>query len=198
MSKLKILDCTLRDGGYYNNWNFSIGLINRYLKVMSDIKVDYVEIGFRSKDKKEFRGACAYTTDDFLSSLKIPKSLKIAVMINGAELIKENNLKRNILSLNSLFRKSKFSKVKLVRIACHFSELNEVMPVAFKIKTLGYKVAINLMQISDRSEKEIQHFCNLAKEFKMDVIYFADSTGSLNRDQTQEIVKNFKKIGKLT
>jgi len=193
MSKLKILDCTLRDGGYYNNWNFSIGLINRYLKVMSDIKVDYVEIGFRSKDKKEFRGACAYTTDDFLSSLKIPKSLKIAVMINGAELIKENNLKRNILSLNSLFRKSKFSKVKLVRIACHFSELNEVMPVAFKIKTLGYKVAINLMQISDRSEKEIQHFCNLAKEFKMDVIYFADSTGSLNRDQTQEIVKNFKK-----
>ena len=82
MSKLKILDCTLRDGGYYNN--FSIGLINRYLKVMSDIKVDYVEIGFRSKDKKEFRGACAYTTDDFLSSLKIRKSVKIAVMINGA------------------------------------------------------------------------------------------------------------------
>ena len=94
MTKLKILDCTLRDGGYYNNWNFSIELINRYLKVMSDIKVDYVEIGFRSKDKKEFRGACAYTTDEFLSSLKIPKSLKIAVMINGAELIKEDNLKK--------------------------------------------------------------------------------------------------------
>ena len=72
---------------------------------MSDIKVDYVEIGFRSKDKKEFRGACAYTTDEFLSSLKIPKSLKIAVMINGAELIKEDNLKKNISSLNCLFTK---------------------------------------------------------------------------------------------
>ena len=69
-NELKILDCTLRDGGYYNNWNFSIELINKYLKVMSDIKVDYVEIGFRSNDKKEFRGACAYTTDEFLNSLK--------------------------------------------------------------------------------------------------------------------------------
>ena len=56
-NKLKILDCTLRDGGYYNNWNFDIELINKYLKVMSDIKVDYVEIGFRSGEKKEYRGA---------------------------------------------------------------------------------------------------------------------------------------------
>ena len=53
-NELKVLDCTLRDGGYYNNWNFSIQLINKYLKVMSDIKVDYVEIGFRSMEKKEF------------------------------------------------------------------------------------------------------------------------------------------------
>jgi 4-hydroxy 2-oxovalerate aldolase len=114
-------------------------------------------------------------------------------MINGAELIKSNNLTKNISSVNSLFKKSKFSKVKLVRIACHFSEINKVMPVASKIKSLGYKVAINLMQISDRTEGEIQQFCNLAKKYNIDAIYFADSTGSLNREQTLEIVKNFKK-----
>ena len=44
----KILDCTLRDGGYYTNWDFETNLINDYLKCMSDIKADYVEIGFRS------------------------------------------------------------------------------------------------------------------------------------------------------
>ena len=192
-NELKILDCTLRDGGYYNNWNFSIELINKYLKVMSDIKIDYVEVGFRSQDKKEFRGACAYTTDEFLKNLKIPKTIKVAVMINGAELIKKDSLKKNISSLNSLFNKSKHSKVKLVRIACHFSEISKVMPVASKIKSLGYKVAINLMQISDRSENEIQQFCKLAKKYDMDAIYFADSTGSLNRDQTLSVVKNFKK-----
>ena len=48
---LKILDCTLRDGGYYNNWFFTKDLINEYLKVMSVIKVDYFEIGFRFCDK---------------------------------------------------------------------------------------------------------------------------------------------------
>ncbi|MDA7562419.1 aldolase catalytic domain-containing protein [Candidatus Pelagibacter sp.] len=196
-NKLKILDCTLRDGGYYNNWNFSIQLINKYLKVMSDIKVDYVEIGFRSLEKKEFRGPCAYTTDQFLDNLKIPKTLKVAVMINGAELIKENSLKKNISLINSLFKKSKFSKVKLVRIASHYSELKKVMPVASKIKSLGYNVAINLMQISDRTENEIKQFCDLAKKYNMDAVYFADSTGSLNRDQTLEIVKNFKKNCKI-
>ena len=196
-NKLKILDCTLRDGGYYNNWNFSIELINKYLKVMSDIKVDYAEIGFRSMEKKEFRGPCAYTTDQFLDNLKIPKTLKVAVMINGAELIKENSLKKNISLTNSLFKKSKFSKVKLVRIASHYSELKKVMPVASKIKSLGYNVAINLMQISDRTENEIKQFCDLAKKYNMDAVYFADSTGSLNRDQTLEIVNNFKKNCKI-
>ena len=192
-NKVKILDCTLRDGGYYNNWNFSIELINKYLKVMSEIKVDYVEVGFRSRDKKEFRGACAYTTDEFLNSLKIPKNIKVAVMINGAELINDENLNKNISSLNKLFKKSKFSKVKLVRIACHFSEIYKVIPVASKIKNLGYEVAINLMQISDRTENEIQKFSDFAKKYDMDALYFADSTGSLNSDQTLRIVKNFKK-----
>jgi len=192
-NKLKVLDCTLRDGGYYNNWNFSIHLINKYLKVMSDIKVDYVEIGFRSLERKEFRGPCAYTTDQFLNDLKIPKTLKVGVMINGAELIKANTLKKNTLLISSLFKKAKFSKVKLVRIASHYSELSKVMPAASKIKSLGYKVAINLMQISDRTENEIKQFCDLAKKYNMDAVYFADSTGSLNRYQTLEIVKNFKK-----
>ena len=40
-NKLNILDCTLRDGGYYNNWHFDKDLINEYLKVMDIIKVDY-------------------------------------------------------------------------------------------------------------------------------------------------------------
>ena len=54
--KIKILDCTLRDGGYYNNWEFKKDLINEYLKVMQLIKVDYVEIGFRFLDKIKTKG----------------------------------------------------------------------------------------------------------------------------------------------
>lgn len=190
---LNILDCTLRDGGYYNNWNFSVDLINRYLRVMSDIKVDYVEIGFRSYEKKNFRGSCAYSTDEFIDNLEIPKNLKIAVMINGSELIKKEFLRKKNNSLNILFKKSKLSKVKLVRIACHLSEVDKVMPVALKIRKLGYKIGINLMQISDRSKSEIKNFCDLMRKYDIDLLYFADSTGSLTKDQTLQIVKSFKK-----
>ena len=192
-NELKILDCTLRDGGYYNNWNFSTNLINKYLKVMSDIKVDYVEIGFRSQEKKEFRGVCAYSTDEFLNDLQIPKNLKIAVMINAAELIRDKSEKKNIIALKTLFKKSEFSKIKLVRIASHFSEIHKVMPIANRIKALGYKIAINLMQISDRTNEEIKEFCDLAKKINIETIYFADSTGSLDSDQTLRITKNFRK-----
>ena len=55
MSKnIKILDCTLRDGGYYNNWDFSNELISDYLNTMRDSSVDYVELGFRSLKNNSF------------------------------------------------------------------------------------------------------------------------------------------------
>ena len=44
---IKHLDCTLRDGGYYNNWDFSESFLNRYLEVASLVGVDFVELGFR-------------------------------------------------------------------------------------------------------------------------------------------------------
>ncbi len=193
MSKISHLDCTLRDGGYYNNWNFKISLIEKYLNVMSDIKIDYVEIGFRSLEKNEFRGACAYTTDEFLNTLKIPKNIKIAVMVNASELIKNSSKNKNKNIIKKLFKKSTRTKIKLIRIASHFSEIPKLMPLVPTIKKLGYKLAINLMQSSDRNENEIKELCTLSQKYKVDVLYFADSTGSLNSKNTIKISRLFKK-----
>ena len=55
-NKINLLDCTLRDGGYYNNWFFKRDLINEYLRVMDLLKIDYVEIGFRFLDKVKIKG----------------------------------------------------------------------------------------------------------------------------------------------
>ena len=52
-----MLDCTLRDGGYYNNWDFPSKLVNNYLKVMSKVGIKYIEIGFRSFSSITFRGS---------------------------------------------------------------------------------------------------------------------------------------------
>lgn len=35
MKEIKLLDCTLRDGGYYNNWEFSYDFVKEYLKSCS-------------------------------------------------------------------------------------------------------------------------------------------------------------------
>ena len=44
--KITHLDCTLRDGGYYSNWNFSKSLIEKYIKSMIALNIDFVELGF--------------------------------------------------------------------------------------------------------------------------------------------------------
>ena len=53
MNRKILLDCTFRDGGYYNKWNFDLGLFDDYIKCMS-CNVDIVEIGFRFNDKNKF------------------------------------------------------------------------------------------------------------------------------------------------
>ena len=83
MKKLALLDCTLRDGGYYNNWDFPNELIEDYLKAMAAAKIEFVELGFRFFKKDVFLGPCAYTTPYFLESLNILKSIKIGVIINA-------------------------------------------------------------------------------------------------------------------
>ena len=54
--KVNLLDCTLRDGGYYNNWDFSNELANKYLKAIANSGIKYAEIGFRSFKKNLFKG----------------------------------------------------------------------------------------------------------------------------------------------
>ena len=44
---LRLLDCTLRDGGYYNNWEFQDGLVKNYVSKIKRSNIDVVEIGFR-------------------------------------------------------------------------------------------------------------------------------------------------------
>ena len=69
MKNIKILDCTLRDGGYYNNWDFSKDVVSDYLKTMSKVGIEYIELGFRSFQTKNFKGPLWYTTDNYIESL---------------------------------------------------------------------------------------------------------------------------------
>ncbi len=188
-NKINILDCTLRDGGYYNNWNFKKELINEYLKVMDILEIDYVEIGFRFIDKIRTKGPTAYSDENFLRSLKIPKKLKIGIMINAADFVNKNEI---IGFAKKYFKPKKKSIISLIRIACHYHEVERILPLINWLKRSGYKVGVNIMQIPELSSKQIKKTVSIIKKTKADILYFADSLGSLNQFETKKIIKTIK------
>lgn len=60
MNKPTILDCTLRDGGYYTNWDFENALVEEYANAMENLPIDYVEVGYRSIPLKGYLGQYFY------------------------------------------------------------------------------------------------------------------------------------------
>jgi 4-hydroxy 2-oxovalerate aldolase len=194
MNSIKVLDCTLRDGGYYNNWEFSASIVNLYLKTLSETGVRYVELGFRSLQNRDFKGPNWYTTDSYIKNIKIPKNINIGVMVNASELISSPfSLYKTI---RKLFKNKKKTKIKFVRLACHYNELFIILDACKILKKLGYKVGINLMQISDYKESQIVYACNIATKAKPEMLYIADSLGSLNQSDISKLILLIRKSWK--
>ncbi|MCB4457213.1 aldolase catalytic domain-containing protein [Leisingera sp. McT4-56] len=186
MSETLLLDCTLRDGGYYNAWDFPQELVEAYLEAMRAARVDVVELGFRFLKNNGFKGACAYTSDEYLRSLNIPEELQVAVMVNGADLLADLGLEA---ALEQLFPEPAAAvPVDLVRLACHFREVKQVLPAAAWLKERGYRVGFNLMQIADRSREEVVELAREARAWPVEVLYFADSMGSMAPQDTARII----------
>lgn len=191
MSKIIHLDCTLRDGGYYNNWEFREDIINEYLSALEKINIDYVEIGFRIIEKFKNKGPMAYSEEKFLKKLKIPKKINIGIMVNASDLL---NSEENVdLLIKKNFIHKKKSVIKLIRIACHFHELEKVIKFSKKLKELGYQIGINLMQISEKKNNEIVLATNIINKIKPKVLYFADSLGSLDTKKTLNLIRVLRK-----
>lgn len=185
---MKLLDCTFRDGGYYTDWDFSPDLIQGYLRAMSAAGVDIVELGMRSLKNEGFKGACAFTPDHFLRTLEIPDSLGVGVMVNADELLHGGEV--SAAALDALFPEpAQRSLVDLVRIACHVHELVPAFPAATWLHERGYRVGFNLMQVADRSGREIADLAAEATQWPVEVLYFADSLGSLDPKRTAAIVR---------
>ena len=187
---ITFLDCTLRDGGYYNAWDFSADLIEKYLVAMKASGVDVVELGFRTLKNQGFHGPCAFTTDDFIRSLQIPQGLTIGVMVNGNELVGAFSQEE---ALQRLFpHTAQESPVDLVRIACHTHEFEKALISVNWLKGRGYQVGFNLMQVADRNADEVKALARLAEAYPIDALYFADSMGSMNPEKTAQIIRWFR------
>ena len=191
MNKLKFLDCTMRDGGYYNDWRFTKSFANKYLKCISKTPIKYIEIGFRSSNKKTGLGDFWYTKDELIEELIIPQNVKICVMINLSDVLYKGSIQKKIL--NKIFSKNTKNKIHLVRIALHFEEIKNLKKLCEFFKNKNYQFAINLMQITRIKEKQLSLASQIISNLKPKVFYIADSIGDLKPKKLNKITKCIRK-----
>lgn len=195
MKKIEIIDCTFRDGGYYNSWFFNKQLVQRYINDLGKVGLYNIEIGFRFLSEDGLKGDNAYTTDNYINSLKIPKKFNVLVMINAKDIIVDGKV--SIKNLRKLFPNNyKRSRLNMIRIACHLNEITLMEDAINFFKKQGFKVGLNLMQISEINKQDLIRVAKKISKFNIKVFYIADSLGALKPNSTQKIFEIIKKYYK--
>lgn len=189
---LNILDCSLRDGGYYNLWNFKQKDIQEYIDKVSEANIKFIEIGFRFFKKNSKFGNLAFSKEQYIKRLKVNKKISLAVMINGSDIVDMGN--QWIFFLNRMFSNQKKSKIKIIRIAVHLNEIYKISEQIKFLKSKNYKIFINLMQINRVNNRNLKKFLIHLNKLKcIEVFYFADSLGCLRARNIENICRVIKK-----
>ncbi len=184
--QIKVLDCTIRDGGLINNHHFTDEFVRAVYKALSKSGIDYMEFGYRSSklmfSPKEY-GAWKYCDDDKISKVidGIESDLKISIMVD-AHRVKEQ-----------VFRPVDESPVDMIRVATYVKDIDKAIDMVNKTHDLGYETTVNIMAISKESEFDmVEALKQLNSECKPDVVYVVDSFGALYSEQIEYYVKKFK------
>ena len=193
-NKIHVLDCTLRDGGYYNQWKFEDKVVQEYINSIQDSKIQIIEIGFRFLSQSNLYGELAYSKETFLKNLNLPSNIQYAVMINASDfddLNYKNEIKR-------LFGKYKSNYISIVRIAIKQNELDKALKISKILFDYGYDVFLNLMQINlIKKNNLIKILKKISKKNSIiKCFYFADSFGSLKPNQTKNYCRIISKYWK--
>lgn len=180
----KILDCTLRDGGYYTNWDFDKNLVKTYFEAFNNLPVDYLEIGYRSNPMKNYLGEYFYCPQYVLDESSALSNKKLVIILNEKDVRAEH--------VPDLLGPC-VGYIHLVRIAIDPQNFKRALSLATAVKKLGFEVGFNVMYMSNwESEKE---FLGQIKEVNgiADYFYMVDSFGGVYPEdvrKTYDIVRN--------
>lgn len=144
-NKFQILDCTLRDGGYYTDWDFAPNVVNTYLDAINALPIDYIEVGYRNNPDKTYMGEYGYCPVSSLRRIRERCTKKIAVMIN-----EKNSRVEDLPYLVAPIE----GVVDMVRIAVDPKNIDRAINLARHIKEAGFEVGFNLMYMSKWGEYE--------------------------------------------
>lgn len=191
MKNINFIECTLRDGGYHNLWDFDKSLVNEYLQVCKSLELKNLELGFRFPKSEEWLGEYAYTSESTLESLSLDDDFNIGVMINASDFIDEEQLNTATINYTFPFEASN-SRIDFIRIATHIKDLNKSLELGQRLLDKGYKIAINIMQAHNLNKKVINEFSQLSKDLELQSVYFADSLGCMVPGQINKLVTALK------
>ena len=137
--KIQLLDCTLRDGGYYTNWDFDESLVEQYFKTINNLPVEFIEIGYRSKAQQKYEGAFFYLPQYLLEFCKKQSSKKLVIILNEKEFSPDDV--EEVL-------KPCAGMVYMVRLAVAPHRLKNALKIAEAVKKMGFLVSLKCTNIS--------------------------------------------------
>lgn len=181
---LEILDCTLRDGGYYTNWDFSKNIVDSYMESMQKLPVDILELGYRSIQQKSYFGKYFYFPDIVVEQIAKQNHFKrLALMFNEKETTPKD-LPKMLAGLEG--------KIDLIRLAVNPANFERAITLAEAIKTKGFNVSFNLMYMSNYYQDNV-FFSKLELiNGLVEYLNVVDSYGGMLPNQVKELVRNVK------
>jgi 4-hydroxy 2-oxovalerate aldolase len=194
---VRVVDCTIRDGGLINNFHFNDDLVKAVYDALEAAGVDYMEVGYKAaKDmfKVNDFGKAKFCDENFLRDIigDREKKVKISVMAD----VGRTNYKEDIL-------KREDSVIDMIRVAAYIHQIPAAIDIIKDAKDKGYEATINLMSVSTVKEHELDEALEVLGKTDVDIIYLVDSFGSLYSEDVEKLMKKYiaiaeannKKIG---
>jgi 4-hydroxy 2-oxovalerate aldolase len=177
---IKLVDCTLRDGGYFTNWNFDKKFARSLIGSLSKAGVDIIEVGYKSPKTHKadnFEGLFRYCNNAQIEKLS-PRS-NYAFMIDAKEWTPE--LIPETIPDDKMF--------KWVRVDAYLKDIDKCVSLVRAIrKNLDINVTLNLMGISTIPVPQLAETLNVVNDIQPDVFYFSDSFGDITPQQVKSMV----------
>jgi 4-hydroxy 2-oxovalerate aldolase len=184
---IKILDCTVRDGGLINNHQFDDDFVRAVYETAVASGVDYMEFGYKGAKSiypPDEYGPWKHCDEEYLRRIvgDNATSLKIGVMADA----ERSDYRTDILPKSE-------SVIDLVRVATYIHQLPVALDMVHDAIEKGYEVAIQLMAVSVVPEHDLEEALRLFAESPAAAVYLVDSFGSLYSEQVRDLTLSYLK-----
>ncbi len=183
--ELKVLDCTIRDGGLINKWQFSHEMVRKVFLALNESGVDYMEIGYRASrkmfDPKEY-GPWRFSTDEDVRKIigDTPVNMKLGVMVDIGRVESED------------IAPKQESPLSFIRISTYLKDVDKAIALANLCAAKGYETFINIMAISTSNFIELaEALQQIENETTVTAVNIVDSFGHLYSESVHALVKLF-------